>query len=103
MIDQIQTWYVSTTKEKLAIKAQFFATWSDTTDAHVTTFARQLDRHQVECEDHGVTVTKADNVDHFVSQMYAYELFEEKILDDWEESSEKLWGVHTSPLHEALR
>ena len=57
MITKIRTLYVITTKEKLAIKVQFLALWSDTTEVNVTTFVRQLDMHQVECEDHEVTVT----------------------------------------------
>ena len=86
MAEQLQAWYVITTKEKLAIKAHFFEPWSDTLDAHIPTFPRQLERRQVECGDHGVTVTEADKVDHFVSQMYACNLSEEMFLDDWEES-----------------
>ena len=83
IVTEIHTWYVITTKDKLAIKAHFLAPWSDTPDAHVTTFARQLDRHQVECKEHGVTITNDDKVDHFVAQMYACGLFEAKFLDDW--------------------
>ena len=49
MIQQLQTWYVITAKEKLAIKAHCLAPWSDTTDVHFKTFVRQLDRRQVEC------------------------------------------------------
>ena len=41
--------------------------WSDTPDAHIKTFDHQLDSRQVECEDHGVTVTKDDKVDPFVA------------------------------------
>ena len=49
MVDQLQTWYVITTKENLAIKAHFLKPWGDTPDAHITTFALQLDRLQVKC------------------------------------------------------
>ena len=69
LVTHLSTWYVITTKGKLAIKSHFLASWSDTPEAHVTTFARQLDRHQVECEDHGVTVTTDNKVEHFVAQM----------------------------------
>ena len=84
MVIQLRMWYVITTKEKLAIKAHFLATWSNTPEAHVTTFARQLDRRQVECKDHGVTIANDDKVDHFAAQMYACGLFEAKFLDEWE-------------------
>ena len=69
MTTQIRKWYVITTKEKLAIKAYFLAPWSDTTEAHVTTFAHQLDLRQVECEDHGVAVINDGKVDQFLAQM----------------------------------
>ena len=69
MVEQLQTWYVITTKEKLAIKACLLEPWSDPPNAHITTFARQLVMRQVECEDHGVKVTEADKVNHFVLQM----------------------------------
>ena len=48
MVTHICTWYAITTKEKLAIKTHFLAPCSETPEANVTTFAQQLDRHQVE-------------------------------------------------------
>ena len=57
MAEKLQTWYVITTKEKLAIKAHLLKPWSNTPDTHITTFARQLDMRQAKCKDHGVTVT----------------------------------------------
>ena len=32
-------------------------------------------------------------MDHFVAQMYACNLLEDKVLYDWEESDNKLWGA----------
>ena len=93
MVKQLQAWYVITTKEKLGIKVHFFEPWSNTPDTYITTFARQLDRHQFKCKDHGVTITKADKVDHSVAQMYACNLFKANFLEDWEESDDKLWGA----------
>ena len=58
MVTQIRTWYVITTKENLAIKSHFLTPWSDNPEAHVTTFACQLDMRQVKCKEHGVTITK---------------------------------------------
>ena len=93
IINHLYTCYVITTKEMIVIKEHFLDPWRDTPNAYVTTFACKLDRRQVECEDHGVTVTKADKTDHFVSQMYACELFEANVLDDWKESNDKSWGA----------
>ena len=96
MVTQLRTWHVITTKDKLANKSHFLAPWSDTREAHVTTFARQLDRCQVECEEHGVIITNDNKVDHFPSQIYICGLFEAKFMDDWEEIANKSWGVtHT--------
>ena len=67
LVNQISMWYFITTRENLAIKDHFLAPRSNTPEAHVTTFARQLDMRQVECKDHGVTVTNDDKVDHFVA------------------------------------
>ena len=97
MFTQLRTSYVITTKEKLVTKTHFLAPWSDTPQAHVTTFARQLGWRQVECKDHGVMVTDDDNVDHFVDQMYACGLFKAKFLDNWEETVDNLWRA-TQPL-----
>ena len=90
MVIHIHTWYVITTKEKVAIKSQFLATWSDTPEVHVTTFVRQLDRRQVECKDHGVIITNNNKVDHFAAQTYICGLFEAKFLENWEETVNKL-------------
>ena len=78
LVTQISTWYVITTKENLDIKPHFLAPWRNTPEAHVTAFAIQLDRLQVEYEDHGVTITNNDKVDHFVAHMYACGLFKAK-------------------------
>ena len=59
MVKKLQTWYVITTKEKIAIKAHFLEPWSDTPNAHITTLSHQLDMRQVEYEDHGLTVAEA--------------------------------------------
>ena len=91
MVTQICTWYVITTKEKLDIKSHFLFPWSDTPEAHVTAFARQLDRRQVKCKDHGVTITNDDKVDQFVAQIYACGLSGAKFMDEWEETADNSW------------
>ena len=93
IVEQLQTWYVITTKENISFKAHFLDPWSDTPEAHIKTFVHQLYRRQVKCEDYGVTVAEANKVNHFVSQMYACNLFKAKKVDDWEEIDDKLWGA----------
>ena len=75
------------------ILSYFLAPWSDTLEAHITTFERQLERHQVEYEDHGFTITNDDKVDHFAAQMYTCGLFEAKFMDNWQDTADKSWGV----------
>ena len=94
MVTRLSTWYIITTKEKLDIKAHFLAPQSETPEVDITTFARQLDRRQVECKDNGVKITNDDKVEHFVAHMYACGPFEAKLLGYWEETADKLWGQH---------
>ena len=96
MVKQLQTWYVITTKENISIKKHFLEPWSDTPNTNITTFARQLDRRQVECKDHGITVTEADKVDHFVEQMYACDLFEATFLTTGRRATTSCGGPHNS-------
>ena len=93
MIKQLQSWFVITNSEKIAIKATFLAPWSDTPNAHITTFARQLDHRQIECNDHGVIITDDEKVVHFIQEMYTCGLFEAKFLNNGEESGDKSWTV----------
>ena len=48
MLNHLRTWFKITNAQQLAIKIRFAAPWSETPDAHVTTYARQLDKRQVE-------------------------------------------------------
>ena len=82
IVTHLRTWYVITTKDKLANKAHFLAPRSNTPEAHVTTFARQLDMRQVKCKYHGVTITNDDKVNHLVAKMYVCGLFEAKLLEN---------------------
>ena len=47
MVKQLQTWYVITTKGKLAIKAHFLYPWRYMPNTYITTFNHQLDMRQV--------------------------------------------------------
>ena len=49
MIAHLQTWFVITNKEKLNMRALFYAPWSETPNTHITNFSRQIYRRQVEC------------------------------------------------------
>ena len=83
MLLQLRTWFVITNSEKVAIKAHFHTPWSNTPNSHITTFARQLDRHQIKCSNDGVTITDNDKVVYFIQEMYVCGLFKARFLDDW--------------------
>ena len=82
MIKQLRSWFVVTNSEKIAIKTAFLAPWADTPNAHVTMFARQLNRRQIECHDHGDVITDDEKVVHFVQEMYACGLFKARLVDN---------------------
>ena len=73
------------------MKSLFHEPWSDTPKPHITTFTCQLERRQAECEDNIVIIIDANEVDHFFDQMYLYDIFESKLLDNWEYGTDKDW------------
>ena len=91
MVTQIRTWCVIPTKKNMAIKAHFLAPWSYTPEAHITSFAHQLDHLQVKCEEYEVMLPNYNKVDNFVDQIYAFDLFKAKLLDKFKENVDKLW------------
>ena len=82
MLRQLRTWFVITRSKQVAIKAHFHAPYSDTPNSHITTFARPLDRRQIKCSNHGVSITDNNKVVHFIQEMYVCGLFEARFLDD---------------------
>ena len=91
MLEHLRTWYKVTNAQQLAIKERFLAPWSETPDAHVSTYARQLDKRQIECSELKVPVSDADKLLHFIGQMFSSDLFERKFLDDWEDADAVDW------------
>jgi len=91
MLQHLRTWYKITNAQQLAGKNRFAAPWSETPNAHVTTYARQLDRRQVECGELNVTISDGDKILQFIGEMFASKLFDRKFLDDWEDEDSKTW------------
>ena len=91
MLKHLRTWYKATNAQQLAGKTRFAAPWSETPKAHVTTYARQLDRRQVECRELNVTIADDDKILHFIGEMFASKLFDRKFLDDWEDAEQQDW------------
>ena len=74
------------------MKALFHEPWSYTPNSHITTFACQLELRKTECKDNLVIVSDADKVEHFVAQMHLFDIFESKLLDNWEDGTVKAWS-----------
>ena len=91
MLKHLCTWYKVTNAQQLDGKTRFAAPWSETPNAHVTTYARQLDRRQVECEELNITITDDEKILQFIGEMFASELFDRKFLDDWEDAEQQNW------------
>ncbi len=96
MIKHLRTWYKITNAQKLAIKARFEAPWTETPDAHVSTYARQLDRRQAECLELEVAISDDDKILHFVGQMINSDVFDRKFIDDWEDQEGADWAATRS-------
>ena len=93
MIKHLRTWYKITNAQKLEIKARFETPWTETPEAHVSTYARQLDRRQAECLELEVAISDDDKILHFVGQMINSDVFDRKFIDDWEDQEGVDWDA----------
>eukprot|EP00584_Thalassiosira_punctigera_P003639 CAMPEP_0172533752 /NCGR_PEP_ID=MMETSP1067-20121228/6340_1 /TAXON_ID=265564 ORGANISM="Thalassiosira punctigera, Strain Tpunct2005C2" /NCGR_SAMPLE_ID=MMETSP1067 /ASSEMBLY_ACC=CAM_ASM_000444 /LENGTH=437 /DNA_ID=CAMNT_0013318427 /DNA_START=299 /DNA_END=1609 /DNA_ORIENTATION=- len=91
VLEHLRLWYTITNEQKIAIKKQFFAPWSETPDVHVKTYRAQLDRRQIECGNLDVTISDNNKVLHFVGEMENSGLFTCKFLDKMEDSGAVDW------------
>ena len=73
------------------MREYFHAPWTDTPDAHASTYAAQLDDCQLECVDFKVVISDAAKTIFFVSQTEKSGLFESKFIDDYNDEADKLW------------
>ena len=78
--------------EKLNVRALFHELWSNTPNSHIKTFAYQIEPQKAKCEDKLFIITYANKVDNFVAHMYLSNIFESKLLDDWEDGTDKSWA-----------
>ena len=86
---QLQTWYVISNRDKLKMMEYFHTPWTETPDAHTSTYAAQLDKRQLECVDFDVVILDAAKTMHFVGQMEKSGLFEPKFIDDYDDEIDK--------------
>ena len=93
---QLQTWYVISNGDKLKMIEYFHAPWTETPDAHASTYAAQINEHQLECVDFDVVISDAAKTIHFVGQMGKSEIFEPKFIDDYDDEVDKSWATTTN-------
>ena len=69
ILAQLGTWFTITNTEKTKMRNYFEASWSDTTNSHVTMFATQLDGRHLKCADFTVKILNVDTTVLLVGQM----------------------------------
>ena len=90
-MQQICTWFVITNNDTLKMETYFAALWTDTPDAHASTYTAQLDERQLEYVDFDVLISNATKTILFVGQMDKSGLFEPKFINDYDNTPDKRW------------
>jgi hypothetical protein len=107
IIQHLKTeWCTVTTLEKKIAMAAFNLHWDFTT--HITKFARELDKQQKLCREINVPAADATKIQHYVENMYASEMFDDKEMRAWENKPEanKTWDnakLHFVELYKSKR
>ena len=63
---QLQKWFVISNRDKLKMKEYFHAPWTNTLNAHTSTYAAQLNKRQLECVNFKVVISDAAKIIFFV-------------------------------------
>lgn len=91
-------WCVLDTEETRRIKLNYFRGWNEEAEEEaLAMFGKRLDDEQEELAEDNIIVTSADKLQHYMEQMYASEIFEQRNYDDWEDLDEedKTWDNAT--------
>ena len=78
MIKQLETHPTIINKEKLEIRAAFFAPWSNAPDMNLGEYARTLDKRQRAAKNLRVNISDKDKKTHFISYAQHSGIFEDK-------------------------
>lgn len=84
-------WCVVTTMEKTKSIDRFKEKWNGVT--HITKYAKELDKRQLECTSIGAEATDAGKLQTFIESMWECDLFDDKEMNKWEDKVEadKTW------------
>ena len=92
LINHIKTeWCVVTTMEKTKSLDRFKEKWDGVT--HITKYAKELDKRQLECTSIGAEATDAGKLQTYVESMWECDLFDDKEMNKWEDkaTADKTW------------
>ena len=65
----------------MSTKAAFISPWSDSSDQHLSTYARDLTRQQNNAKKYNVKITKDDKVTKLVACIYEANILEESVME----------------------
>ena len=93
LLRQIRQEVVLNTTERNEMKALVFSPYEPTTT--VRSFTNTIDASIHRCNRWNITITPDDVVDHFVTEMYNNNVFEMKIMTEWEtkKTGRKSWAI----------
>ena len=93
MIEQLKIYPTILNKEKIEIRAVFFAPWSDAPDMNLGEYARTLNKCQRAAKTFRLNISDEDKTTHFVGCAQHFELFEDKWTQKWEAALKRYWTV----------
>ncbi len=85
-------WCVVTTMEKTKALERFKEKWDGVT--HITKYAKELDKRQIECTNIGAEATDEGKLQTYVESMWDSDFFDDKEMNKWEDkaTADKTWA-----------
>jgi hypothetical protein len=81
-------WVPMNTKERRAIKKEYFKPWDVAGGVALSKFTKALDERQTELHIHNITIEDEDVKEHYIVQMYESNAFRETDMKQWEDKTE---------------
>ena len=81
-------WVPMNTKERRAIKKEYFKPWDVAGGVALSKFTKALDERRSELHIHNITIEDEDVKEHYIVQMYESNAFSETDMKQWEDKTE---------------
>ena len=81
-------WVPMNTKERRAIKKEYFKPWDVAGGVALSKFTKALDERRSELHIHNITIEDEDVKEHYIVQMYESNAFSEADMKQWEDKTE---------------